>query len=435
MREWFHRVAQDAPHVGPVRDYTGIRLFNKPLEQFNNLLQQSTGQWVASIPTNSISLALTSISGLSSGRFGAYKITADAPQPIVLNKCITVYPNSDDDPSTIYLKDENDTLRLGSLISLADFEELSMTKTYITDIPGEYRFGHYRQLWHIPPDGPRTHSLIYVESMASNSRYDSSPPPANVVVCTVDAYWVSSSLILNSTTQEIASKIGNNIDFHDLGAPISFSPDWAQKMGNASVEEMGRDFSGYIANSLAYYLALGISEAVFKPGCKFGLLRCLTRQQIASLNHFISDASLDSLFNNIYTSTSTNWTDPRHLYQLRVQTHDSGYGYDNSELPVRLSLAVLTIYCLIVVIYLAYTFITGRTASSWDSTSELVMLAMHSQKPRHLKGTSVGIDTLSTFREPVSIRVNENDSVELVFENDHRIRMRQLRDIVPNEAY
>lgn len=63
------------------------------------------------------------------------------------------------------------------------------------------------------------------------------------------------------------------------------------------------------------------------------------------------------------------------------------------------------------------------------------MLKVNSKTPEHLDGTSVGIDTLSTFREPVSIRINEQSSVELVFENDTSLSKRHLRDAEPNKAY
>lgn len=63
------------------------------------------------------------------------------------------------------------------------------------------------------------------------------------------------------------------------------------------------------------------------------------------------------------------------------------------------------------------------------------MLGVNSRAPAHLDGTSVGIDTLKTFQEPISIQVNDRDSVELVFDNDVGVRRRTLRPVEPNVAY
>ena len=42
-------------------------------------------------------------------------------------------------------------------------------------------------------------------------------------------------------------------------------------------------------------------------------------------------------------------------------------------------------------------------------------LALNSRRPAVLQNTSVGIDTVETFRHPVNIRVNHDDSLEMVF--------------------
>lgn len=61
---------------------------------------------------------------------------------------------------------------------------------------------------------------------------------------------------------------------------------------------------------------------------------------------------------------------------------------------------------MIAAIHLAYTFITVETGSSWDTVSELVMLALNTRIPSHIQNTSAGVATLSTLRELVTIKAD-----------------------------
>lgn len=121
------------------------------------------------------------------------------------------------------------------------------------------------------------------------------------------------------------------------------------------------------------------------------------------------------------------------IYKFTVLQH--GYGYNTSPLSVRLSLAVISIYCLVTIAYLIYILSTGRTSTAWNSAMELVLLALQSKRPAHLNNVSVGVESLKTYREPLGVRVNDKDELELVFANDRDLGTRELRKIVPNEAY
>ena len=112
-----------------------------------------------------------------------------------------------------------------------------------------------------------------------------------------------------------------------------------------------------------------------------------------------------------------------------------GYGYDTSPNSVRLSLAVITTYCIIATGYLVYISFTGHTSTAWNSAIELVLLALQSKRPDHLGHTSVGVETLETLRQAVGIRVNDEEELELVFAHDRDVDTRGMRKIVPNKAY
>ena len=78
---------------------------------------------------------------------------------------------------------------------------------------------------------------------------------------------------------------------------------------------------------------------------------------------------------------------------------------------------------------------TGSSSTAWNSSIELVALALQSNRPDHLGNVSVGIDNLSTPNEGVGIRANEDNELELVFAHDRDIGSRGLRKVQTNKEY
>ncbi len=97
-----------------------------------------------------------------------------------------------------------------------------------------------------------------------------------------------------------------------------------------------------------------------------------------------------------------------------------GYNQAHDEHDaVLLSRMVLGAYCVFVVTHVFLLVFTGHTGPSWDSISELLMLGLMSRKAGHLGlHASVGIETLNTLREPVSVKVDDEGLVDLVSEKD-----------------
>jgi hypothetical protein len=122
-------------------------------------------------------------------------------------------------------------------------------------------------------------------------------------------------------------------------------------------------------------------------------------------------------------------------YQV-VSQLQQGYGYDAKDITVQLSLAVLGIFCVFVLAHVSLLLLTGYSGNSWDSISELLMLGLMSRKPDHLgPHVGVGLETLKTFREPVSVKVNDEGHVELVFENDAAGKLGRSGLVVVNKVY
>ncbi|KAF2106096.1 hypothetical protein BDV96DRAFT_337951 [Lophiotrema nucula] len=113
----------------------------------------------------------------------------------------------------------------------------------------------------------------------------------------------------------------------------------------------------------------------------------------------------------------------------------SGYGYGSLSVTVILSLTVLGIYCLITTLYLLFLLINGSVSTAWDSAIELILLALRSHNPNILGHTSVGVESISTFRQPVGIRANDEDGLELVFARDEDVDHERYRKVELNKMY
>jgi hypothetical protein len=114
-------------------------------------------------------------------------------------------------------------------------------------------------------------------------------------------------------------------------------------------------------------------------------------------------------------------------------TNFYGYGYGTLSNSVIFSLVTISLYCVVVIIYITYILFTGATSTAWNSAIELVVLALKSRQASGLGHTSVGIGSLDTFKQGVGIRINKDNEFELVLERD--VGHRDLRKIEKNKVY
>lgn len=128
----------------------------------------------------------------------------------------------------------------------------------------------------------------------------------------------------------------------------------------------------------------------------------------------------------------TSWPD---CGDLKTTLTASGFGYGITATSIVLALIVLSSYCVVVVVYMVLVLFRGTTSTALDSNAELVTLALQSSYPGHLGSTSVGIETMATLRAPVGIRVNSEQSLELVFRDDQTQQGRVWSQVEANRAY
>lgn len=96
-----------------------------------------------------------------------------------------------------------------------------------------------------------------------------------------------------------------------------------------------------------------------------------------------------------------------------------GYGYGPDVLAIRISLAILLLYCILVIAHIVYSLWTGLSSSAWDSVSELGALLLNSRQAQELDNTCAGIQTTDVFKHPVRIAASATEEsfehLELLF--------------------
>lgn len=120
---------------------------------------------------------------------------------------------------------------------------------------------------------------------------------------------------------------------------------------------------------------------------------------------------------------------------LKTELLVSGYGYGATAITVKLSLVVLFLPSILVFVYDVTVFLQGASPTALDTPAELITLALQSGHPKHLVNTSLGIETMATLRAPVGIRVNSEQSLELVFRDDSEQQGRVLTNVEANKEH
>lgn len=305
---------------------------------------------------------------------------------------------------------------------------------------------HYSLLWSRPPAQALDISLVGIAA-TTTAPYNNS---WTITTCVFSAYWATATSN-GSNTDPLVNELPSSLEV-DPGvivsslkekALISLDPKWAERAFVLSTEihDIGEMINfRFTKQALQYALALSyVAELPTVPFTEIyhgtagtqlastGPPNNMTDYQRTALTKYVDSNKLLKKFDRILTLTNqTDLGDPTTLARLETTYYSLGYGYDASSITVKMSLAVLTFYLIISTVYLVYTLITGNVATSWNTVAELTTLALNSQRPDDLKHTSVGVDTLETFRSPVNIRVNQENSLEIVFdatEKDEFIRV------------
>ena len=160
-----------------------------------------------------------------------------------------------------------------------------------------------------------------------------------------------------------------------------------------------------------------------------------TINQLNELIQYIEYNNLNERYDGIVLLAKPDWNNLDALTRQEMVTYRSVHTYSSRSVTVQLSLAVIATYCLVTTIYLAVVAWTGVTGHSWDSIGDLIILALGSRTPQHLVNVSVGIETLTTYKEMVSIQANDHDHLELRFHDDPGSTATKWSHVEANKRY
>ncbi|KAF6813921.1 hypothetical protein CSOJ01_04327 [Colletotrichum sojae] len=114
-----------------------------------------------------------------------------------------------------------------------------------------------------------------------------------------------------------------------------------------------------------------------------------------------------------YTAFDVSQTDQDRLAALDFAGDVFAYYYTYKDPAVRYSLIGLLAYCVLAVAFVSWSLATGVTGTSWESTPELLALAMRSPAPGDdVMPTSV-VEELGPLRRRYCVVVGEGKSLQL----------------------
>jgi hypothetical protein len=265
---------------------------------------------------------------------------------------------------------------------------------------------------------------------------------ATVSACIVDATWAR--VTLNASRADSFNQMDYILNDHynhtmPRSEIIHMPSSWTDRVGtavlnsSAILERRLRNiypeqlFAFILSNADYEYLGSGVALDADEP--------CCGRNGQDALGTYLDKTRVWSQYLAISLDVNAGWSDPSTLTYQLVTQYQQGYGYDASDITVQLSLVVVGVYCVFVTAHIFMLLLTGYCGTSWDSISELLMLGLLSRKPTHLDCVSVGVETLKTFREPVSVRVNDVGAVELVFEDEPGGIVGRTAGVEKNKSY
>ncbi|KAI4275061.1 MAG: hypothetical protein LQ337_003472 [Flavoplaca oasis] len=302
----------------------------------------------------------------------------------------------------------------------------------------------------------------------------------NVLLCNLAAGWSLSSLIARvspvgiGTTESTAKEAENKGETFPISEvrtpeayqkidtfggvyqrpdfpqkPINISKNWAQYL-DPSVEGFNTSLFNVLSKENAFPRVTDHDKLTAEKILAMLLVNGLARTgwgstlqgDVKSVGLNREDGGLDgnywlsgkgAVFQNIDPAQSRDWV------SLRLDSSLQGYAYNTLTTPPRIAIAVLMVYCLLVVGHTLYTGITGISSNSWDTIAEVTALAMNSSPTAALRNTCAGITELHIFKLPVRILVSrdeegEGEHLELVFGSVDKEKISE-RTIKANRTY
>ncbi|OJD30976.1 uncharacterized protein BKCO1_5300050 [Diplodia corticola] len=219
---------------------------------------------------------------------------------------------------------------------------------------------------------------------------------------------------------------------------ITISTGWAQYL-NPTINNEGWTAFAQVAKTTGLWNTSTAPDQDFVEVIVEAILTTMTLNGIARTDYNISiagrakgsnvstpedlpDAFLSELLPRKYLGAGGNayeLTDDelRNAAPFVLRVFATGYAYTYRSTTQIAAVVVLLLYCILAIFHFCYTLKTGEQSNAWDTTPELVALAMNSARTQKLNNTGAGIDTSNVFKEMVRVEVKEGDRLEFVFED------------------
>ena len=104
------------------------------------------------------------------------------------------------------------------------------------------------------------------------------------------------------------------------------------------------------------------------------------------------------------------------MFELEIFYY--GWLYSRRGTTTVLAITVMLAYCILVLGHIIYSAVFGVSSTAWDSTAEVIALAMNSSPTKILQNTCAGIIGRQAFNTPVRVLVTTPEHLELVFGED-----------------
>ena len=385
-------------------------------------------KYTATIPTKLSTASLDSFGDNKSYFYGIKsEWSVKMPQPMVTVNCVSMPSHRLDANTTVpYIRDDGShalSLKLHELLRLAKITDVSNNIVYATQNDTVPDFSP--PVWMPSPElGSSSLLGIFIKTQSDSAPTDKGLPSIDihgtrnttltefirinnltVEICTLQSYWQPAVASLYAWNGQVAS----------LVVETDICQHW-ETTSKASAEpikiHLAKD-SSLKTPAFSRQLYDGLDRSS-PTAMKLSGLFAIAVSSVPATEH--------------YTAKVDGYETPFHY----TQTVEA-YSYCHSTTSDLLSAIVITAYCAITAAYIIYTIFTGAVSTAWNSPIDFVMLALQFRRVSDLGNTSVGIDSPCTFRESVGIRVNDNDSLELVFTRDKATR--SLRKIQRNKEY
>lgn len=388
---------------------------------------------VATIPLGMLSFTLANEIRQNGQRDDA--LTTSFYQPVVRVECLETFL-SGSGTKWIPFPRESEEPELSQLVTYSEFIE-------------EIDYATSRSAFAMAaPASSRQHSSLLISAFKPDHTTNVSQNPWTFRTCTVDASWIKADYNFTENTGVTNVNVRKMFEDERLGNSLSghilLDPDFVEYvilyLDDAeywTTDEQYYAGHSYISpNLLALVLAWALSVVAPENAELVNNIPGPSSVQSNSVREYLQhNLHLDSNYVDFWIADGWDGTNIANFMRIDIHHMRNAYGYSLKSTTVILSVVVLFIYCIIAILHIIGSGIRGSVGSSWDTVSELFMLALNTQPPSHISNTSAGVNTFGTFREPVKIKANTHGSLEVVFLDDPAHSSDDFEEIKPNEAY